>query len=921
MKEKGTSEYSKPIIYQGRSIPFYLLSPEGFQNFLYGFLKLYFAKMNIQINSIPGNIGDGGFDIDAKNINNDVICIQCKQYSNTDLDLKKISNELAKVALRSYLENSNVIEHYIISSGKVKGEVYSALREATREIIIGNAIKELKNDKNYVNDKESLKEKYKDINFENIVKTYITNLENIHIWSGAQLDCEIGLYYSEIADLVEHHFTIERVLIEHPRPNFNENKYLQKYLFDNFYICLYYKRVKYQDNIRTNTLADNTPENQSEENVSISAEKIYQYDELIDTNNKYIIISGDGGSGKSVSCMQLARYYSDKRKLDKDSLIPIYIPFDKCSEDLNNTINTELGILYGSWLSIPSKYLLILDGLNEINGSKRKIIIGQLNIILSNYEGRIFIVITTRNPSSLDSPIVIPFMKNKCFYSIQKLNNNQISALIDIHLNQRERINFIRELNTKLNPTNQFFFNLPFGVQLIIDLYKKNKYFSESIPQIIYDYYKIRFDRNAEYLNKLSNFLYDSFLEYVVRLAYIWRVKKNKYYLAIAEILSIITEALEMTKTDKVFGFFDISDREIFQILKDNEILIKNDNTIYFQHDIFADFFASRYFACSWDKDISQMLDISKELLLFSSYYITEKKLEYINIVKNISIGLMSKCCLQMGEEIISHTEQYLIENLNLQDKFSIITYFNAFSVINTDTLRFLLLKIYNNTQGNSIYDRELKYLAKKYLCIMREESIILEVLTKTEHDKSAPINISGGDIFLWDEAVDIKTKVKLSRKRLFDEEKACFASIETLCYMGNQDDVPLIANSIKKTNNSKIFFSGLYHLYQLSPETSLSIIDDCFDNADSNIEKIRILEIRYILQKPRDIKFVINFIVYLNEGDQQSEYTYSEKAIKMLDNVEFNNDQIDYIKKQLNKTERKNRNYLYQIAINHKMW
>lgn len=113
----------KPNIYQGKKIPINELSAGDFENFMYGLLQILFKHKDISVNGKPGNPGDGGFDIDARNSVGEIICIQCKRYSETELDLKKVSNELAKVALRSYIEKSNITEHYIISSGKVKNEV------------------------------------------------------------------------------------------------------------------------------------------------------------------------------------------------------------------------------------------------------------------------------------------------------------------------------------------------------------------------------------------------------------------------------------------------------------------------------------------------------------------------------------------------------------------------------------------------------------------------------------------------------------------------------------------------------------------------------------------------------------------------------------------------------------------------------
>ena len=67
----------------------------------------------------PSESADAGFDITARRLRDGrLACIQCKRLSGT-LHLFMIGPEVAKVALRSKLEGSSVVEHYVVTSSRV----------------------------------------------------------------------------------------------------------------------------------------------------------------------------------------------------------------------------------------------------------------------------------------------------------------------------------------------------------------------------------------------------------------------------------------------------------------------------------------------------------------------------------------------------------------------------------------------------------------------------------------------------------------------------------------------------------------------------------------------------------------------------------------------------------------------------------
>jgi hypothetical protein len=200
---------NKPFIYQGKRIPLDELSSSDFVNFTHGLLKVLFEHKNITLSGQPDGSGDGGFDIEARNENDEIICIQCKQYPSTTLGIYNVSNELAKVALRSYVEKSTIAEHYIITTGKITQEVDSSKRETTRDKLIKHAKIEVNKEENFKNDKEKIAKQVANESLDSIVQHYILNLNRIHIWSGSFLSSEINTVYSKLSDLLERFYKLK----------------------------------------------------------------------------------------------------------------------------------------------------------------------------------------------------------------------------------------------------------------------------------------------------------------------------------------------------------------------------------------------------------------------------------------------------------------------------------------------------------------------------------------------------------------------------------------------------------------------------------------------------------------------------------------------------------------------------------------
>jgi HJR/Mrr/RecB family endonuclease len=81
---------------------------DAFENFVYGVLQELGPARGFRTVGQPKGTGDGGFDIDAVRIvDSKRVCVQCKRYKDS-LSVADVALELAKVALTSAIEGSEV---------------------------------------------------------------------------------------------------------------------------------------------------------------------------------------------------------------------------------------------------------------------------------------------------------------------------------------------------------------------------------------------------------------------------------------------------------------------------------------------------------------------------------------------------------------------------------------------------------------------------------------------------------------------------------------------------------------------------------------------------------------------------------------------------------------------------------------------
>jgi len=371
----STIDTLKPNLYQNNQLPLGDLSSDSFEDFVYQSLVLLGDQKEFRMQSGRQPSGDEGFDCTAKTTNNELVCIQCKRY-NSALYTGTVVEEIVKVALNGALNRSTPKYHYIITSGTVSQQLRKELRQ-DEYADLKVACKKLLDDKKL---QLTLIEQVEKLAIDpyDTICNYLDSLNSLIVWSGVDFQNELVVIWSKLHDVLEKHFFLATVPKEHPRPDFNLAEYLEK------------KQSKDQNLIPLQFQQTTLPANLKVKGTRNGTDKpVWSINDIISSlkEDKKILISSMGGSGKSSALSIIENELMDS--MNDIQFVPIRINLRSYSRNtLKQRIEQELNINYGSWRSLPFKFVFLFDALDEMLQYDTQAFIDELTTITKGYNYR-----------------------------------------------------------------------------------------------------------------------------------------------------------------------------------------------------------------------------------------------------------------------------------------------------------------------------------------------------------------------------------------------------------------------------------------------------------------------------------------------------------------------------------------------------
>jgi hypothetical protein len=801
---------TKPHLYRNSPLPLDKLSPNSFEDFTYQSLSKLSSEKGFKMESGRQPSGDGGFDCVARDIStNDLICIQCKRYTDT-LYSGTVVEELVKVSLNGVLDRGIPKKHYIITSGSVGDKLRRQLRQ-DNYIDIKNLCKELiEKGEALVKLIKNAKDKTYDP-FE-VVCTYIDNLQELVVWSGVDFQNELIGVWSRLSDVLEEHFSLAIALKEHPRPDFNASKYLENKKIDNEKLVpLFFQQAPLPNKLSVEEKPNESTNQRWSTEYLLSVLKIKQN----------VLISSVGGSGKSstLSIIEMALQGSFSDEL----FLPIRIDLRSYSRNtLKQKIDQELGINFGSWKSLPFKFIFIFDALDEMLQYDTQAFIDELRSEIKGYN----FVLTVRS-TGLNIETTLPYLDH-CI-SVQPLSYQSAFQIAEKDLNVENFKLFTDSYREKLSQVGFNFLTLPFAFLLTIDLFKRNKEIPDSIEDILQGWVdsKIKYDgKKVRDTNNKLNKIPHKFIEQAFSLIlYKSRIDGSSHTIPEDKYHILVMDCYDELNSSKSYLSKALDFDEFVTMISHFEILVLGDDGFYSTpHPILSDYLISKVFADNWRNFIEHWLSNSfQDVWLYASNFLKQgDQKDFLSTLLSLDLSLAAKVAKKFGQDSIEVAERAILEAEQSNKVLKRSEAIFALGVLGTVNC----LERLRSTE-NAIDHHHLTQRGRS-LAFSGDLNMLKTIFESNERIAETPINMSGGDYELWfNSPPSIITGI--ARKRLNQWVNnptllLCF-SLQTIELFGDSSDIDLLIKVAEQAKNSKELVQACRAINEINSELTTPLL------------------------------------------------------------------------------------------------
>lgn len=808
----------RPPLYNGRPVPYELLSPDEFESFLLQALSLLGPLHGFRTEGGALGSGDSGFDQFARRVSDGAgVCIQGKRLTSA-FHLNMVGRELAKVALRSAVEGSNVREHVIITSGPVGGTLQSALRSTTRDALVAEGLKAFKDGTDLA--RVTADAVAAGLDPETTIKTYIQGLDRLEVWSRTTFDGHLGTVWTALMPALERHFSLAAVVREHPRPQFNARGYasaMASNRSERLVTDMDAEPAAMPRNLRSAPSADPLARPKPI-SVRASEEDMTAIDAVLGTPPRALrILKGVGGGGKSTTLSLAARIGGERFLIDNDRVLPVQVSLKAFATSVHALITRALGIDAGDWLSLPHTMLLLCDGIDEMPPAQYGVAINEIQDLVARGHG---CVLSLRD-LGLAAPIELAVPCDA--WSIAPLHGRQIFDVAGRALSPPQDRAFQDAVRERLHGDyGGQIFTVPFWLAAAGAVFEETNSLPVGKSQLVESLVAYGFRRNQARLAtsepRLAQIPLDTIRALADGVAYRVRVVEQRASVSEAVARSIVRETASELAARGTFGLDGIDDLNAWLLATAYDVLHIDGETASLSHDLIADYLASAALAGTWRQRLDHLKSpIGHDAWAFAAPRLDAAELpEYLRTVAERDLPLAARCAM----EIPDPTGRRLVEELAADalmrgGRFDVATGALALSFLR-DASAIEKLRAPPRTTENAFYIR-------RALCLAGDLPMLTEILGEADRFASGPFNSSGGDIALFAEAPPTPA-LQLARARVdaVEDDGRLAVSVRTIHRYGDASDADRVEALLHKIDEGTTWYAAVSCLNRLAPDRAV---------------------------------------------------------------------------------------------------
>lgn len=797
--------------YDGRGFPLEALSPNEFEDFVFGSLLCIEDVLGLRITGKPSGSGDGGFDVQGKVIGSGrIVCVQCKRQKQP-LDISQITKELAKVAATAVLEDSDIGEHRFICTGGVRTKLIRQLREQPRSQLATEVGKRLITALD--DELSSLRMRLEEIgeNPRQVAESYVLGLDLLIAWDAREFDAALSPRWGDVLQVAERYFRIATVVREYPRASFDRVAYIAEHA--NFKVVVTPRLIEVP--LPESFTAVSAAQPAGVETVSQKEIKTLQDLSKLETG-ELAVLMGDGGAGKSTA---LALLRSELLRLEADSSLPILISLTNyIPGSLDRFIHQELRVEHGTWRSLPDRILLLCDGLNECSSANAAAFFDELKYLLKRRQAAC--VISTRE-STRHRNILLPQTPVSCI-KVGSLTPIAIRRIAEHEINDGTSEEFLKAYRLLSDKSGSPHLWTPFSVLVAIRLWKLNTALPPTLGEMLEIIQKYRCMRDAElpgqYLSPAV------ILQLASTLAFQSIFIEKRLECPALEAGKWIREAKK--RCADALGVADMTEKEIVDLLTHHEILhLSASGHLSFGHQLLAGALGASILASVWEEYTECIGDsIADDAWVFAARLIPREHLtKFLTAMFQADLMLGVRATLELPKEFHQLGEEFLNQSIHPESS-EVVRIQGLYSLarLGSPGAMAKLREMSGDTRS------PIQYAAQRARAASGDFEYLKKLLPRVEKMIEPPVQVSGGDVGIW-EVAPLAMRLDLARHRLYEctPGEPVKESLSLLAYERDANDAEIIEKHLRAASELSAFQVGLYALHQVSPDRAKEFFEE----------------------------------------------------------------------------------------------
>jgi hypothetical protein len=862
-----------PPLYNGQGFPVDKLSPGKFEDFVFACLQSVSDLFELTITGLPSGSGDGGFDVEAQNVRTKrIVCIQCKRQLDP-LGTPLVAEELAKVAATSTLERSDVGEHRFICTGGVRNKLVNQLREKSRSELAAEAANRIATAKD--GELATLRARLEDENHDvrNVVHSYVTKLDVLVAWSFHEFDVALSPRWPAILTIAERFFTIASVVREFPRASFDRVTYVAEHRDYKTAMEPRLRSAYLPAGVTTSSAADPGAL------ASCHIQDVTTLDQLCEVESGTLaILTGDGGSGKSAALKLLrARVLQSS----SEAMLPVLLSLSTyVSGGLNRAIDQELGVDYGNWRSLPDRVLLLCDGLNECPAAHVDAFLSELKLLLNRK--RIACVISTRE-STGRVKIVLPQAPAICV-GLDEITPAGIRRIAEYELGREHAEGFVGKYRELADASYSKLLWTPFAVMVGVKLWRLHSALPRTLGDMLAALLRSRCDRNIELSQ--SQLSPEVILLLAEAVAFQCLIVDGRLECPAVEAGRWIREA--KTHCNDGLGISDLTETKAVELLIEHNLIHRSPSgNLTFDHQLVAGALTAPLLSRNWRSYEDSLKDaISDDAWIFAAHMVPAgDQIDYLTSIFNRDLMLGARAARELPASFREHAETLLDHCVDPGSPEHVrINAAYALSLLGTEASASKLKELARDEQS------PILRAVQRAIAATGDVDYLTQLLVAVDPIRSAPIQVSGGDVDIWDHA-PLPARLDIVRRRLAvcTPGEPIGESLRLLAFERDVDDIALVEKHLAASRDITAWGNAINALQMITPERAKLVVERDVASVPSIVGRARLLRIAALAGIPVNVDEVFECAIAELPPEEQSGHGDHYLSLLISDVIEKN--------------------------------